>query len=754
MNNQKIPKAANRRTGSGISVVWLLPVIAIILGAWLGWDHLQNRPIRINIEFASGDGIIAGKTELKYQGITFGKVIDLNVKPDLKGVIATIDVDRRAEPVLNTSTQFWLVKPQIDFSGVSGLDTLLRGYYIATRVSLEGYASRYFVALLEAPTADENAAGLNITLNASSLGSLHRGSPINYKHLQVGEVTGYQLANSDQSVDIKVNIYPKYQHLVNNESIFWNSSGIQFKADISGVEAKVDSLASIIAGGINLDTPQNLENIASDKNQFQLFDDYEAANKGIQVEFSLKDAKGIQTNATSIKYKGWEIGKIVQLDYDPNTALFTAIAEINPTAQTLLKADSYFWLVKPSISLQGVKDLSNLILGDHIELKSGHQETLARRFTLHSTPPPLDFSEPGIFITLSAKSLPSISVGTPLLYRQIKVGEVRKIALKDKQLVATLHLPEEYQHLVNSESKFWNISGLELQASFSGVKIKSPSLMSLLQGGINLYSGSGKAIENLTEFPLYRSESQAFDHHFTLTLKMPNAEGLSAGTKVKYLGLEVGEISTLSLTTNRNAVVATLMLEKQYREMIRESSQFWKVKPKLNWKQAEHLDTLITGQFITFSQGQGELTDSFTLVEEEVTGTSLYITLQADELGSTRDGMPILYRGIQIGQVLHSELSPDASRVNIQTEIYPKFTRLIYNNNRFYTESGVNFSFGLLDGAKLKSKSFMSMLEGGINMAIPENNQGDQSQTGQLFSLSEKANPQWKKWKPKLALSE
>lgn len=212
--------------------------------------------MNIEVRFESGEGIVANKTEVVYKGMSVGKVksLVLDDKGRNKGVIATIEMNQVAEEHLRKNTRFWLVKPNVSLAGITGLETLVSGNYIAVSPG-DGEPSKRFNALSEAPPMSDSVPGLHLTLKADRLGSLNRDSPVFYKQIQVGRVKSYKLSDDQGTVEIKVFIEPGYADLVRKHTRFWNASGVSIDANLSGVKVRSESLASIVAGGIAFATP-------------------------------------------------------------------------------------------------------------------------------------------------------------------------------------------------------------------------------------------------------------------------------------------------------------------------------------------------------------------------------------------------------------------------------------------------------------------------------------------------------------------
>ncbi|EMM7845729.1 intermembrane transport protein PqiB, partial [Pseudomonas aeruginosa] len=204
-----LPSPKKHKT-SNWSAIWVLPLVALAIGAWLAWRAFDQAGVDIQVRFESGDGIQANKTEVLYKGISVGKVTDLHVSKDIKGVVATIEIKKEAQEYLSKDTRFWLVKPRVSLAGVTGLETLVSGVYIAVDPVKGEKEERYFTALKEPPPLSDKLPGLHLTLKADRLGSLEQGSPVFYRQIQVGQVKSFQLGDDQRTIEIKVHIEPAY----------------------------------------------------------------------------------------------------------------------------------------------------------------------------------------------------------------------------------------------------------------------------------------------------------------------------------------------------------------------------------------------------------------------------------------------------------------------------------------------------------------------------------------------------------------
>lgn len=759
---------AKTRPASNWSAIWVLPLIALLIGGWLAWRAYSEAGIQVELIFASGEGIQAGKTELMYKGMAVGKVVSISLDQTGKnrGVVAQLEVNKDLEQYLRKGTSFWLVKPNVSLAGISGLETLVSGNYITFNPG-DGEASRTFTALTQEPPMGDDVPGLHLTLKADRLGSLNRDSPVFYKQIQVGRVKSYTLGDDESTVEVKVFIEPEYASLVRKHTRFWNASGISIDADLSGFKLRSESLASIVAGGIAFATPEHRKDSppTDPSLPFRLYESYDAAQAGIKVVVKLTDFDGLQEGRTPVMYKGIEVGTLKTMKIDRDLASATAELTINPLAEDYLVEGSEFWVVKPSISLAGITGLEALVKGNYIAVRPGEKGSPpARNFVARSKAPPLDLGAPGLHLVLFSDQLGSIEVGSPVLYRQIKVGSVQSYQLSrdNSQVVLGVHIEPDYVHLVNTSTRFWNASGITLKGGLSGVEVKSESLQTLLAGGIAFETpnpeapASGRQVQR---FALHADRNSALQPGTQIRIRVNDGDGLQPGTLIRYKGLEVGKVESLALTDDLQAVMLDVRLTQAAGQIAREGSRFWVVKPELSLTRAANLGTLVSGQYLEVLpalQG-GAQRLQFTALDgppnQAVREQGLRLVLSAPRRGSIKPGVVVSYREVPVGKVVDFELGPTSDRVLIHVLIEPRYAPLVRSGSRFWNASGIGVDAGLFKGVKVRTESLEALIEGGIAFATPNNPEmGGPAQPGQTFALFDEPQDAWMQWAPKIVL--
>ncbi len=378
-----LPSPKKHKT-SNWSAIWVLPLVALAIGAWLGWRAYDQAGVLIQVRFESSDGIQAKKTEVLYKGIAVGKVVALDVSEDIKGVVATIEMDKEARQYLSKGTRFWLVKPAgfpgwRHRPGNPGIRRLHRGR------SGEGREGRRnFTALKQPPPLSDRLPGLHLTLKADRLGSLEQGSPVFYRQIQVGQVKSFQLGDDQRTIEIKVHIEPAYADLVRKHTRFWNASGISISGGLSGFKVRSESLLTLAAGGIAFATSDSQgDSPPTDPSKpFRLYDDYDAAQAGLRVKLKMNDVSGIDPGRTPVMFNGVQVGLVKSIDMDKDYSSATADLAMDPRVEDMLLEGTEFWTVKPSISLAGITGLEALVKGNYIDVRFAKSGAPSREFTI------------------------------------------------------------------------------------------------------------------------------------------------------------------------------------------------------------------------------------------------------------------------------------------------------------------------------------------------------------------------------------
>jgi paraquat-inducible protein B len=324
----------------GISLVWLIPLVAGAIAIWLGYTTLQEKGPTITVVFDDAEGLEAGKTQVKYRDVEVGLVDEVVLSEDLSHIVVTASLDKTMATHMKEGTRFWIVRPRVGLGGISGLGTLLSGGYVEFDPG-DGPPANEFVGLAEPPPITSRVQGTQFVLRTDRLGSIGRGAPVYYRNVAVGQVLGYELAENKQDLIVNVFVDAPNDQLVRPDSRFWNAGGVSVSLGADGVEVSMESLEALLAGGIAFDTPDIDQpgEPAAAGTTFPLFASLrEVTEVGYTeripylVEFD-GSVRGLRAGAP-VEFRGMQVGLVtdVRLEIDPaqDSARIPVTIEIEP----------------------------------------------------------------------------------------------------------------------------------------------------------------------------------------------------------------------------------------------------------------------------------------------------------------------------------------------------------------------------------------------------------------------------------------
>ncbi|WP_312232619.1 PqiB family protein [Stutzerimonas nitrititolerans] len=326
------PEIRQRR--ARVSLVWLVPIAAALVGFSMVVQNWLSAGPQITVSFETAEGLEANKTQVKYKNVVIGQVTEINLSEDHTRVIATVELDQHAEPFTREDTKFWVVRPRIGASGVSGVDTLLSGAFIGADAGRAEETRREFVGLEAPPPVTFGVKGKQFTLHTDDLGSLGIGSPLYFRRLQVGQVISFGLADDGKGVQVQVFVNAPYDNFVTDDTRFWNASGVDVSVAADGLTVNTESLSAILAGGIAFRAPNYSPDArpAAEDSEFTLFSDMRRAMapadgppRYVQMRFD-QPLRGLNVDAP-VEFLGVPIGRVVsvKLDYDEQNKNFPVV---------------------------------------------------------------------------------------------------------------------------------------------------------------------------------------------------------------------------------------------------------------------------------------------------------------------------------------------------------------------------------------------------------------------------------------------
>lgn len=343
-------RRGQRRTGAP-HPIWLAPILAALIALALLVQTLSARGPEVIVTFRSADGLVPGKTTVRYKAVEIGRLEAIRLAPDHSHVVATIALSREARDFAAKGTRFWVVRPRVALSGISGLETVLSGSYIGVDAARSHQQARSFAGLEAPPAVTSDSAGTQFMLEAADLGSLDIGSPVYYRRVPVGRVVGYQFEANGRDLSVRVFIDRPYDKLVTTDARFWHASGLDLKLGSEGLRLHTQSLATVVLGGIAFQRPDDSADtaMAAENTRFPLAADQAVALKPSDETAPVlavlnfdQSVRGLAPGAP-VDFRGIVVGQVrsigIQYLRDTQSFRMPVVVELYPTRLGLSRLD-------------------------------------------------------------------------------------------------------------------------------------------------------------------------------------------------------------------------------------------------------------------------------------------------------------------------------------------------------------------------------------------------------------------------------
>jgi paraquat-inducible protein B len=318
---KNLPEPEFRKKKHRISIVWLVPLLALAVGGWLVYKAISEKGPTITIAFKSAAGLEAGKTKVKYKEVELGQVVSIDLDDTLSEVILKAELVKKAEKFLSGNTRFWVVRARVAAGGVSGLSTLFSGAYIGLDPGQPGPPATHFKGLEIPPVVTTDLPGRHFVMRAASLGSLNIGVPVYFRRIEVGQVVSYKLDEDGQAVTIEVFVHDPHHELVRKNTRFWNASGLDVDIGADGIRVDTESLVTLMIGGIAFDTPDN-EDLGEPAEEHAVFELYKNRESSSEKTYASKkkwllyfesNVRGLKIGAP-VELNGIQIGSVLDVN--------------------------------------------------------------------------------------------------------------------------------------------------------------------------------------------------------------------------------------------------------------------------------------------------------------------------------------------------------------------------------------------------------------------------------------------------------
>lgn len=340
------------------NIVWVVPILALLIGGWMIYRSLSAQGPVAQVRFETADGIAAGKTEVRCRSVKVGIVKNVKLADDLKSVLIYLELEPDSGGLLRKGTGFWVVRPRVSTTDVSGLGTLLTGAYIELDPGPSDAESlARFQGLETPPATNRKIPGRRLVLTAEQAGSLVAGSPIYYRGFEVGRIESRNLDLSGQRVTYDAFIREEYSSLIKENTRFWNTSGVDISAGADGFKLRTPSLQAMFSGGATFGVPDGIApgNPAVDGSTYTLFTNEEAANSSAfnpTMKFVLlfdQSVRGL-VKAAPVEFRGIPVGRVadISFDYLQSTADDSRIPVLVELDPSLLRREAAEKVSKPN----------------------------------------------------------------------------------------------------------------------------------------------------------------------------------------------------------------------------------------------------------------------------------------------------------------------------------------------------------------------------------------------------------------------
>lgn len=439
------------RKKTRLSLVWIVPIVAAVAGAWVAVARILGEGPKITLTFASAEGLEAGKTHIEYNGVVVGTLTEIRLSDDHKNVIATAQMQPKTESFLVDDTRFWVVKARISGANVSGLGTLISGAYVGMEIGSSKKSQRHFHALDEPPVVTGDVAGRFFFLKTHSLGSLDTGTPLFFRHLSVGQVASYTLDADGKALTVKVFVRAPYDQYVTSDTRFWHASGIDVSLGANGLQVQTESLISILVGGVAFESPISDPALppAPEDTVFPLHHDRATAfaqpalDPQTYVVVFDESVRGLEERAP-VELRGIRIGEVAdvraQVDLETSAFRVPVTLHVDPRRLGVEVAEPPPGTARASLRRKFIDDL--VAKGLRAQLRSGSLLTGARYVALDFFPDApkvtIDWSQEPVRIPTIPGEVEELEARVSSIVKKIDEMPLREIGVDLRNAIAEL----------------------------------------------------------------------------------------------------------------------------------------------------------------------------------------------------------------------------------------------------------------------------------------------------------------------------
>jgi paraquat-inducible protein B len=305
------------RKFSGISPVWIVPLLALAVALWMVWQDTRGTGPTITVAVGDAEGIEAGKTQVKVRNVDVGQVTEVRLSEDFSSAVIEVAMNEGTERMLNPETRIWVVKPRIGRQGISGLGTLLSGAYIRLQPGDSKEQQSHFKALEQPPVTSQETPGRRLNLTSEGQTSVTVGDSVQYQGFTVGQVEQSEFQVDERQTRYQIFVKAPYDELITENTRFWLQRGVSIQWNSQGLDLALGSIESLLGASVTFGVPEGQprgDKLTSEQ-EFELFESLEEAKQqgyihGIDYVVLLDESIAGLEKGAPVQFKGVRVGTV------------------------------------------------------------------------------------------------------------------------------------------------------------------------------------------------------------------------------------------------------------------------------------------------------------------------------------------------------------------------------------------------------------------------------------------------------------
>ena len=312
------------------------------------------------------------------------------------------------------------------------------------------------------------------------------------------------------------------------------------------------------------------------------------SQQGDLVTLTFETANGLTAGVTQVRHKSVALGTVRDVRLSKDMSHVIVHVRMTRDATPILTDHAQFWVVRPRLSAGYVQGLETLVSGAYIDVDPGPPGGKPQTsFKGLETPPAARSDEPGHTYVLTADRVGPLGPGSPVLYRDLSVGDVLSYDVGAADQPATLHIfvRAPFDQYVHVNSRFWKESGVTINYGVQGLHVELESLQAALSGGITFDTprdaSDTPVAGNNAGFTLFADHEQAVESGYRLRVPLlayfqTSVAGLVPGSPVDLFGLDIGRVTAVTPDVAADRPRVEVAMELQPERAFPDAQSSWR----------------------------------------------------------------------------------------------------------------------------------------------------------------------------------